>query len=178
MNSQHKRIESKSDLRSWLEYERSLYDGSFWRAFLRVREEDILWHLIVLLRYTEYFMNTNKRLRSTLAKILLYRYENRYQIHVPPNTCGKGLSIAHVGLIVINSKASIGENTRVNVGVNIGANHGEAPLLGGGVYIGPGAKVFGDIIIADNVRIGANAVVNKSCKQEGALLVGVPACVK
>jgi len=30
------------------------------------------------------------------------------------------------------------------------------------VYIGPGAKIFGYIIIADNIAIGTNSVVNKS----------------
>jgi serine O-acetyltransferase len=50
-----------------------------------------------------------------------------------------------------------------------------APKIGDHVYIGPGAKVFGDIEIADDVQIGANAVVNKSCMENGAVLVGVPA---
>ena len=60
-------------------------------------------------------------------------------------------------------------------GVCIGANHDKAPVIGEHVYIGPGAKVFGDIEIADGVQIGANAVVSKSCMTKGATLVGVPA---
>lgn len=38
----------------------------------------------------------------------------------------------------------------------------KAPKIGDNVYIGPGAVLFGDIEIADNCWIGANAVVNKS----------------
>lgn len=52
---------------------------------------------------------------------------------------------------------------------------GASPTIGNNVYIGPGAKIFGDIQIADGVKIGANAVVNKSCLHKNAILVGVPA---
>ncbi|WP_223847722.1 hypothetical protein [Bifidobacterium callitrichos] len=43
------------------------------------------------------------------------------------------------------------------------------------MYIGPGAKIFGNIYISDNCKIGANAVVNHSCQTVGATLVGIPA---
>ena len=33
----------------------------------------------------------------------------------------------------------------------------------------------GDIVIADDVKIGANAVVTRSCLEKGATLVGIPA---
>ncbi|HZK96180.1 MAG TPA: hypothetical protein VFC67_18420 [Prolixibacteraceae bacterium] len=63
--------------------------------------------------------------------------------------------------------------------VNIGANGGScsAPQIGENVYIGPGVKIFGDTIIADNCYIGANAVVNKSFLQKGSVIVGIPAKV-
>lgn len=48
-------------------------------------------------------------------------------------------------------------------------------MLGDNIYLGPGAKVFGHITIADGCKIGANAVVNKSCVHENSVLVGVPA---
>ena len=41
--------------------------------------------------------------------------------------------------------------------------------------IGAGASVIGDIRIADNVTIGAGAVVNKSCLESNVVLAGVPA---
>ena len=52
-----------------------------------------------------------------------------------------------------------------------------APQLGDNVYIGPGAILFGDINIANNVTIGANATVNKSFEQENVVLAGTPAKV-
>lgn len=58
--------------------------------------------------------------------------------------------------------------------MNIGAHHGGAPTIGDNVYIGPGAKIFSPITIADGVKIGANAVVCKDCLEPGAVLTGVP----
>ena len=48
-------------------------------------------------------------------------------------------------------------------------------MLGNNVDIGYGAIVVGDVYIADDVRIGAGAVVTKSCYEKGVTLVGVPA---
>ena len=48
-------------------------------------------------------------------------------------------------------------------------------MLGDNIYLGPGAKIFGLVVIADGCKIGANAVVNKSCEQKNSVLVGVPA---
>jgi serine O-acetyltransferase len=59
--------------------------------------------------------------------------------------------------------------------VNIGGWDGGNPRLGDNVYIGPGAKIFGDIDIASNIAIGANAVVNKSFMESGISIGGVPA---
>jgi serine O-acetyltransferase len=63
--------------------------------------------------------------------------------------------------------------------VNIGASGGssKAPQLGNSIYIGPGAKIYGDITIPNNTAIGANAVVNKSFDKENTALAGVPAKV-
>lgn len=93
------------------------------------------------------------------------------------NCFDAGLSIPHYGTIVVNSRARIGKNCRLHVGVNIGASAGkrEAPQIGENVYIGPGAIIFGEIKIADNVTIGANATVNKSCERTDVVLVGTPA---
>ena len=60
------------------------------------------------------------------------------------------------------------------MGVNIGAYEGGVPVIGDDVYIGPGAKIFGDIAIGNNVSIGANAVVNKSFPDD-VIIAGIPA---
>ncbi|KAA8815234.1 serine acetyltransferase [Bifidobacterium callitrichos] len=138
-------------------------------------ESQVIGKILYQLRWVEYHTNNNHRIRALYHDILLNRLENRYGIHIHPNTCGKGLSIAHLGIIIINDKAHIGDNLRIHVGVVIGKGHDGVPQIGNNVYIGPGAKIFGNIYISDNCKIGANAVVNHSCQTVGATLVGIPA---
>lgn len=64
------------------------------------------------------------------------------------------------------------------MGVNIGTQAGDkdlAPTLGNNIYIAPGAKLFGKIIIEDNIAIGANSVVNKDFLEKNISIAGVPA---
>lgn len=170
-------IDTREKLKKCLEKEKLIYfpTGGI-RLPFGIREKDILYSYIYYLRKTEYYYNTGHKFIYSIYKILLQRLGNRYSMHIGINVCDEGLSISHVGPIIINGRTRIGKNLRINVGVNIGANGGNLPVFGNDVYIGPGAKVFGDIYIANGCRIGANAVVNKSCNIEKSTLLGVPAC--
>lgn len=59
--------------------------------------------------------------------------------------------------------------------VNIGHSGEGTPRLGNNVHVEPGVIMFGKIIIADNIVIGANAVVNKSFETSDVTIAGVPA---
>ena len=132
------------------------------------------------LRYYEYYYNTKTTyldsVRMQLMRILFRRISIRLGFSIPPNVCGKGVFFPHYGTIIINSAARIGANSLVHTGVVIGATGGsaKAPVIGRNVFIGPGAKIFGDIMVADNCYIGANSVVSKSINQGSAVVVGVP----
>ncbi|MSA01737.1 serine acetyltransferase [Lactonifactor sp. BIOML-A3] len=142
---------------------------------------DVIWKYEILLRKCEYYGNKN----GVIAKLFgtFYRYRRfklglKCNFTISPNTVGKGLCISHVGPIVISNFATIGENCRIHVGVNIGAdfrNGSEAPCIGNNVYIGPGAKIYGGISIADGIAIGANSVVNKDFSEPNISIGGVPA---
>lgn len=97
---------------------------------------------------------------------------------IPINVFGKGLSIAHKGTIVVNGRAKVGDNCRIHTCVNIGTlpgSNGLAPSIGNNVYIGPGAKIYGNIKIADNIVIGANAVVGRNFEVPNICIAGSPA---
>ena len=129
------------------------------------------------LRYTEYFKNTNKKIRYFISVLLLFRLSRKYGWFIPINSFGEGLSIAHEGPIIVNNNAKIGSDCRIHIGVVIGTKAGYnslAPTIGENCYIGPGAKIFGDIKIGDNVAIGANSVVNKDFPSNVSI-AGVPA---
>jgi len=138
---------------------------------------------LFFLRKCEYYYNYKK---GVIGKAGYLFYKFRYRRigekcgwDIPINVLGPGACIVHKGTVVINGNCKIGSNCRIHVCVNIGANKDrkEAPVIGNNVYIGPGAKIFGGITIADNISIGANAVVNKSFTQAGITIAGVPAIV-
>lgn len=132
------------------------------------------------LRRYEYLTNCKSIVFRFLRLFVYARY--RYLSHktglsIPKNVFDKGLSIPHFGNIVVNPNAKIGKNCMIHVGVNIGANAGSyhAPIIGDNVFIGPGAKIYGHIQIADNCYIGANSVVNTSFLEPFSVIVGMPA---
>lgn len=133
------------------------------------------------LRRCEYYSNCGKGIVSRILclywKMVYRRIGRKMGWDIPINTLGKGTRIMHPGTVVVNGNARIGDYCKIHVCVNIGASKGnkKAPIIGNSVYIGPGAKIFGDIIIADNVAIGANAVVNHSFTEPSVTIAGIPA---
>jgi serine O-acetyltransferase len=87
---------------------------------------------------------------------------------------GPGFVILHSFGIVINSSVRAGRGLVIEHGVTIGAEKNQSPVLGDNVFIGAGAKIIGPVRIGSDVRIGANAVVNRDLP-DGATAVGVPA---
>ncbi len=141
----------------------------------------------VLMRLDEYLLNTRKpRLLRFVFLLWFRRLSVRLGFSMGPNIFGPGLAIVHYGTIVIDPTTRIGKNCRIHVGSHIGGAaqfvdpaevHKYSPRIGDNVYIGPGAKLYGPIIIGSNCVIGANAVVTKSFPEDGLTLAGVPAKV-
>lgn len=168
-------ITTREELNRVLELEAKVYGYRwYYRLPVRLTEGQILYQHARRLRIAEYAMNTHKWNRH-YHLLRLLRLQTRYALSIPLNVMGEGFSISHLGPVIVNAGSRIGRNCRIHPGVCVGANGAEPPRIGDNVYLGPGAKVFGDIDIADDVKIGANAVVNRSCLIRGAHLVGVPA---
>jgi serine O-acetyltransferase len=143
-----------------------------------------VFRFTVLLRFNEYLLNTKRLMIFRIIPMIWFkRLSIRLSFSIPFNVFGPGLAIVHYGLVVVNPSAIIGKNCRIHAGVNIGASAGfkdnsgiqrYAPKIGDSCYLGPGAKLFGPITIGDNCVIGANAVINKSFKENGITIAGVP----
>ena len=135
----------------------------------------------VRLRKLELALNRSKNPLLVLhRRILFKKISVKLGYSISPNTVGPGLSIAHRGTIVVNGGAQIGANCRLHVDVNIGTEAGKsdaAPSIGDNCYIGPGAKIFGEIVIGPNTVIGANSVVNQSFPEGNQTIAGIPAKV-
>ena len=91
---------------------------------------------------------------------------------------GEGLKLEHYGSVIVNPKARIGKNCTIHGNCCIGSDGGypdDSPVIGDNVDIGQFAQIIGGIRIADNVRMGAGAVVVKDVLTPGVTVVGVPA---
>lgn len=174
-------IATKKELEYYLER-----DAIALRARERKRPKlfgDEIWKFQITLRKAEYYQNLYKSPKKKYFfhylwyKFMLHKRSIMLGFSIPVNVAGPGFSIAHYGTIVINPKTKIGKNCRIHVDVNIGATGGNqaAPQIGDNVYIGPGAKIIGNITIADDVVIGAGAIVVKSITEKGGTYGGIPA---
>lgn len=177
-------INSKQDYRDYLEADRRALGRSHglhnWVRDLFF--PDYIWRFQRLLRRVEYHKNLGARsIASRVSYVYWKRPFRRLSMQlgftIPENVFGPGLAIVHYGTIVVNEGARVGANCRIHPGTTIGASAGgnRAPRIGDNVYFAPGVKVFGDIVIASNTAIGANAVVTESFAEENTMLAGVPA---
>ncbi len=101
------------------------------------------------------------------------------EIH-PAATIGDRFFIDHGTGVVIGETAEIGNNVTLYQGVTLGGTGKDTgkrhPTIGNNVMIGSGAKVLGPVVIGDNSRIAAGAVVLHDIPANSTA-VGVPARV-
>lgn len=173
-------IETKQDLTEALQMDREALGISKRRRHPRWLRDSV-WRFEIILRKHEYYINNSKKslLYLLISKWYGLRHERigcRLGFDIPCNVFGPGLRINHNGYIVVNQNARVGDWCDIHQGVNIGQNiDSGAPVIGNNVWIGPGAKIFGKIEIADGCAIGANAVVNNSFTSPFSTIGGVPA---
>lgn len=172
-------IENKADLKRFLEQDKKMLvipsNQKLPRPFY-----DEVWKFQIALRKAEYAVNCKKGLINLpyrlWRKLIFHRISVKLGFSIPLNVFDSGLSIAHYGTIVVNSKAKVGQNCRIQEGVCIGASGSlQTPIIGDNVFIGSGAKIIGNIEIGNNIAIGAGAVVTKSFAENGITVAGVPA---
>ena len=116
-----------------------------------------------------------------LARWISQRCVRRTNIEIHPGaTIGRRLFIDHGTGVVIGETTIIGDDCTLYQGVTLGGTGKDTgkrhPTLGNHVMVGAGAKVLGPIVIHDNARIAAGAVVLSEIP-ENATAVGVPARV-
>jgi serine O-acetyltransferase len=127
------------------------------------------------------YMRQHRRFRGfiyPLARLNLHRYKVKYGIEIYETTqVGSGPFIGHFGGIFVNVDAVIGRNCNLSQGVTLGlAVRGKrkgVPTIGDNVYVGPGAKIIGNVKIGNNACIGANCVVTQDVPDH-AVVAGVP----
>jgi serine O-acetyltransferase len=90
---------------------------------------------------------------------------------------GPRLFIDHGAGVVIGETARVGADVTIYHGVTLGGtslDHGKRhPTIGDRVTLGAGSKVLGNVVVGDDSRIGANAVLVRSV-DDHSVVVGVP----
>ncbi len=104
------------------------------------------------------------------------RFFTGIEIH-PGAKIGRRFFIDHGSGVVIGETSVIGDDVTLFQGVTLGGTGKEKgkrhPTLENNIVVGTGAKVLGNIIIRNHVKIGANAVVLTDVP-ENSTVVGVP----
>lgn len=174
-------IYTKEELLYYMEEDRKVYHKqeiySIKGKVINLIFKDHFFEYMKCLRKLEYYSNRKKVGRYYYA-YKLGKLKQKTGIDLAPNVAGAGLHLPH-GKVVINPKAKIGEHCKILSDVTIGVlgSHraSGAPRIGNRVFIGSGARIIGDIEIADDIVIGANAVVTKNFFECGITIAGVPA---
>ncbi|MCK5780483.1 MAG: serine O-acetyltransferase [Psychrilyobacter sp.] len=136
-------------------------------------------HAMINHRISHFFY---KRKFFFIARLLsqISRGITGIEIH-PGAVIGKRLFLDHGMGVVIGETAIIGDGVTIYHQVTLGGTGKDSgkrhPTIGNNVVIGAGAKILGNITIADGTKIGSNTVVLKdSC--ENSTIVGVAGTMK
>jgi serine O-acetyltransferase len=114
-----------------------------------------------------------------LARFISEKAKRKTGIEIHPGAViGKNLFIDHGYGVVIGETTVIKDNVTIYQGVTLGATGKEKgkrhPTIEDNVMIGSGAKVLGSLIVHNNSKIGAGAVVLSDVPSYSTV-VGVPA---
>lgn len=165
---------------------RKQYLGGSLKALLiaRLSQSDAydIYRFLLHLRRYEYLITCPT---IVLKKIQRFWHLRQYQTFgkklgymIGDGVLGEDVILYHRGSIIINPEVRMGSKCKFHGDCCLGvARTGQSgcPTLGNGVDVGIGARVLGDIYIADNIIIGANAVVTRSFYEPGITIAGIPA---
>lgn len=116
-----------------------------------------------------------KDIWSPIKNRIYLRIAAKRKIDLPVTTkVGYGLYLGHSMCMVINGKSVIGNNVNLSQFLNIGSNNGKPAVICDNVYIAPMVCLVEDVVIGENSRIGAGAVVTKDVPNN-CTVAGVPA---
>ncbi|MBY0441846.1 MAG: serine acetyltransferase [Mycobacteriaceae bacterium] len=169
-------IRTREDLKAYLAADLKAHGLANWRFHYRIVQRPAYFQR--LLRKSEYWANSARTPAGrVVAAYLILRTKflgERLGFVIPRNVFGPGLSIAHIGSIVVHHKARVGANCRIHQNVTIGEGRpGQYPTIGDDVYLFPLSMVVG-IDVGNRVCVYPGAIVTKSVPDD-VDVAGVPA---
>ncbi len=171
-------IQSKRDLKYYLEEDRKAYDKPKRLGLKGLLFPDYNYKFVKALRRYEYQFNKGHKIRAYFYGRKYSKLGMKIGVSLPPNVVGPGCHITH-GKFIANGEAKIGAKCKIYDGVTVGGTGRydivAAPIIGDRVVLCTGAKVIGNVRIADDIVVGANAVVTKDILESGITVGGIPA---
>lgn len=186
-------ITTVKELNDILRYEHDMYCQymfpTSWRRWMgRLKQEPLFlimqWQAVA--RKTDYYKYRIDHCPTLIEKLKYFyfiRKRNlmgcRLGIEAGTENTAIGLMVYHfAGGLIINGSSIIGRNCHFhgnNCIGNAGPHDDRCPILGNDVMVGVGAKIIGNVRIADRVKIAAGAVVVHDILEEGCTVAGIPA---
>jgi serine O-acetyltransferase len=136
------------------------------------------FHAIQAHRLTHWLWRNGER---DFCSYMQSRSSEVFQTDIHPAArFGKGIFLDHATGLVVGETAVVGDDVIIQQDVTLGGTGKDSgdrhPKIGSGVIIGSGAKILGNIVVDDNARVAAGAVVLRSVKARETV-AGVPARV-
>ena len=186
MHKEKNMIESKKELKEWLDIDKNnLNIRHFWIQYLTGSEFAVIYSYMWILRHLEYYISrkdSNKLyfLPYLIFYILHRRWRIKTQIHLGPGDAEKGFHIVHLGFFRSYGIAHFGENCTVLPMTLFGKKTPDVPdrnqiIVGDNCYFGTGVTVLAPCKIGNNVVVAAGSVI--TCKEipDNVIVAGVPA---
>lgn len=186
-------IKSKSELKKTIYLEKSIYQQYMFqtcvrRIFACIKREPT-WLILkwqILSRTVDYYNYRLKHSPSIIEKVKYLYYIRKRNIlgarlglEIGTENIAPGLLVYHyAGGCVVNGGSIIGKNCHLhgnNCIGNAGPHDLHCPVIGDNVMIGVGAKIIGNVNIAEGIKIAAGAVVVHSFDEPNITIAGVPA---
>lgn len=136
-------------------------------------------HAVIVHRIAHYLYSKKLYFLSRLLSQIM-RFFTGIEIH-PGATIGKRLLIDHGMGVVIGETAEVGDDCTIYHGTTLGGTGKDTgkrhPTVGNNCFIGSGSKLLGPILIGNNVKVGANAIVLVDV-EDNSTVVGINRIIK
>lgn len=186
-------IKSKTELNNIISFEKSIYYQYMFQtrlrrimAFIKREPSWLILKWQVSARFVDYYKYRLEHTPNIIEKLKYLYYIRKRNIlgarlglEIGTENIAPGLLVYHyAGGCVVNGGSVIGSNCHLhgnNCIGNAGPHDLRCPIIDDNVMVGVGAKIIGNVNIADGIKIAAGAVVVHSFDEPNITIAGVPA---
>ena len=169
-------IRSKKELSFYLKADRMMNRGVFVFSLKdRIKNmflpDDIISYLSYMRKVSYYKYKGNKVLYIWYLRKYILK-GRKLGFSIGEDSLGYGAVLPHIGTIIVGDSPRIGNYAVLHTSTCISNNK---KVIGDGLYLSTGSIITSEIVLGNNIMVGANSLVNKSYTDDNALIAGMPA---